>query len=142
MQSFKQFLVRLIVLIFFLTWTFLLGVETWDIQQSCTPMIQPIPGSDVAKVLSDRCKPPCPTPKTLVDGICVEPGKLCSPGKILVDDKCVSEKCRNGDMAGLAAGTLATAGAAALGPPAFLLVGIGVAVWFLTRTVIKAISCN
>jgi hypothetical protein len=55
MESSNQSLVRLIVLIFFLAWTFLLGSETLAIQQSCAPMIRPVQQSDV-KAFSDRCK--------------------------------------------------------------------------------------
>jgi hypothetical protein len=85
----KRLLVRSIVLIFFLSWTFLLGSETWAIQQSCTPMIQPVQQSDV-KALGDRCKPPCLEPNIVVDGKCVPPPPTCSEGQELVDGKCVS----------------------------------------------------
>jgi hypothetical protein len=85
----KRLLVRSIVLIFFLSWTFLLGSETWAIQQSCTPMIQPVQKSDI-EALGDRCKPPCLEPNIVVDDKCVPPPPTCSEGQELVDGKCVS----------------------------------------------------
>ncbi len=142
MQSFKRFLVRFIVLTFFLAWTVLLGSETWAVQQTCNPMIEPVQESEL-KAFNNRCEPPpppppsCPSPKTVVGDECVYP---CSSGKTRVNGECV---CPNADMAGVGGAALAAGGAAAVAaPPILVLLGIAIAAWWVTRTVVKAITCN
>lgn len=153
MQSFKRFLARFIVLTFFLAWTLLLGSETWAVQQTCNPMIKPVQESDL-KAFSNSCRPPCLSPKILVDDICVYPcpsGKTrlkggcvdqCQSPKIFANGKCVDKNCRNAELLGLGGAALAAGGAAAFGLPGILVFGIGIAAWWIARTVVKAITCN
>ena len=129
-----QFLPFYLLLLVFICLTIYLGVVTWNIQNSCYPMIgtldmsmsdrcpkpcipQPIPSPDMS--MSDRCPPdpdpdPDPDPKPRYDPI--------------------------PDIVGVLAGAGTMAGLAILGTTVFPVVAAGIGVWFLVRTTIKAIS--
>lgn len=111
----KQFFIQSIVLLIFILWTFLLGVKTWNIQHSCTPL-QPLNAS----VLSERCgsKPPPPSPPP--------PSPPPPPPPPLTPN-----------IVGLGVASIAMGGLAIAGAPVVVVAGVGIAVWFIVKSAIE-----
>jgi hypothetical protein len=105
-----QFLSFYLLLLVFICLTIYLGVVTWNIQNSCPPMIGP-----------DKCREIIETCKIMIAGICFD--RLIDP-----------------DIIGLLIGALIITGLGILGAPVLTVLTAGTGVWFLVRETIKAIS--
>lgn len=119
----KKSLIKLIVVLFFLFGTFFLGVETWNIQQSCTPMFV----SKDASVLSEGCSPPPPPPPppAIVHGDSSPPPPPPPPPLLAIVPAAIT-------MTALAI----------TGAPVAVVAGVGIAVWFIFSSAIKAMKGN
>lgn len=133
----KQSLIKLIVLLFFLLWTVFLGVETWKIQHSCTPMF-----GSLNSVSSEAYCHKCPS-----DPNCVQPPHRPKhdepPDKPPYSPKPPDPpKPLPPDLVGIGAASLAAAGLAITGAPVAVVAGVGIAIWFLFSSAIKAMNGN
>ena len=122
-----QFLSFYLLLLVFICLTISLGAVTWNIQNSCHPMIGIAPDDCIIEPISktdDYKADNCKTDDCKTDD-CEPKGKDWTP-----------------DIVGGLAGAATITGLAILEAPALAVVAAGIGVWFLVRTTIKAISCS
>ncbi|QSV52620.1 MAG: hypothetical protein HEP80_00490 [Dolichospermum sp. UKL201] len=119
-ESFKpklQFSLFNVLLVFFICWTILMGVTTWNIQNSCQPMI------------GSKCIEPPIIEPPIIDPPIIDPPIIDPP---IIDPV--------PDAVGVAAGGAAITGLAIVEAPVLAVVAAGVVIWFLVRTTIKLIN--
>lgn len=132
-------LLQLTVIFFFSIWTLLLGVDTWKIQHSCAPMFRS--SGDVSSQLA--CSNIAQQDLNNDGG--EKDAQQESSGNIPVSKNDSGEKPPPSDsniipdLVGLAAASVATGGLAVVGAPVAVVAGVGVAVWFVIRSLLSSI---
>ncbi|WP_201324497.1 hypothetical protein [Pseudanabaena sp. lw0831] len=133
---------KAIVWVLFLLWTILLSGITWEIQHSCAPIIA---WSDT---LPTNCHPQkdnntaqrslIPNWLTHNDLTSFKP----QDSSVLASRDRPNRDIINPNTIGVVSGTAVAIVSAIAGAPAFLTVGIGVAMWFFVKFFIKAASVS